>query len=57
MKENNRLRLALEEIVNPLKFLRQRAEKEGLLLNEMAYSITHDVSYLQDIARKALFQR
>lgn len=52
--ENERLRLALEEIVNPLKFMRERAEAEGLQLSGMAYSISESVSHLRDIAKRAL---
>lgn len=47
-------RNALEEIVNPLKFMRQRAEAEGMRLSGMAYEIANSVSHLQGIAKAAL---
>lgn len=49
-----KLKIALEEIANPIKFLRERAEEEGGRLNSMAHSITHEPNYLQAIARNAL---
>lgn len=47
-------RAALEEIVNPIKELSARADKQGLVLSHMAYEICNSASYLQEIARKAL---
>lgn len=49
-----RLRAALEEIVNPLKFIRERAEANGDHLSDRAYSIANDLNYVQQIARTAL---
>ena len=47
-------RAALEEIVNPLKFLKERADRNGDQLSGMAFSIVNDRHYLQNIARDAL---
>ena len=52
--EIERLRAALEEIVNPLAAMQNRARAEGRQLSGMAYSIANSVSYLQDIAKQAL---
>jgi hypothetical protein len=52
--ENERLRAALDEIVNPLAAMRRRADADGRVLSGMAYSISRDPNHLQDIARKAL---
>jgi hypothetical protein len=49
-----RLRLAIEEIVSPLKFMQERAKADGRRLSGMAYSIANDPGYLQTIARRAL---
>lgn len=48
------LREALEEIVEPVKFMKQRADAEGNQLSGMAWSIARETSYLQSIARQAL---
>lgn len=46
---------ALEEIVNPVKFMRDRAEADGRKLDgAMAYSLANDIGYLRGIARAAL---
>jgi len=50
----NIYRLALEEIVNPLKFMKERAEANGERLSGLAYQIANDVHYLQGIAKQAL---
>lgn len=53
--ENTRLREALDEIVNPIKYMQQTAQKEGLNLNgEMAITLSKEPSYLKRIAEKAL---
>lgn len=52
--EIERYRLALEEIVSPLKFMRERAEKDGMLLSAMAYQICNDPEHLKCIARQAI---
>ena len=49
-----RLREALEDVVNPLGNLKRYADKEGSQLNGMAYSIANDLSFVQELARKAL---
>jgi hypothetical protein len=46
-EEADRLREALEEIVNPLQFMQRRAEAEGNRLSGMAYSLANDVEYLR----------
>lgn len=53
-RDNARLRKALEEIVNPLPVMQERAKAEGRQLSGMAYGIANSVSYLQDIAKQAL---
>lgn len=52
--ENARLRLALEDVVNPLDNLRRYAESQGGKLNGMAYGIANNLGFVQEIARKAL---
>jgi hypothetical protein len=54
MNKHKIARAALEEIVNPIKALSVRAEKQGLVLSHMSYEICNSASYLQEIARKAL---
>ena len=53
-KEIERLRQALEDVVNPLGHLRRYAEEQGRQLNGMAYGIANDLGYVQSIARKAI---
>lgn len=46
---------ALEKIANPIKYIRQEAEKEGGALNGvMAIQISNDANYLKGIAQAAL---
>jgi chromosome segregation ATPase len=52
--EAERLTVALEEIVNPLKFMQARAEAEGARLSGMAHTIANSVEHLKGIARAAL---
>lgn len=53
--ENKRLREALEEIVNPFKYMQIRAKKEGVLINGMmAIQLEKDSAYLKSIASAAL---
>jgi hypothetical protein len=52
--EIKRLRLALDEIVNPLSYIEDRAKKDGCQLSSMAHQIANSAAHLQDIARKAL---
>lgn len=52
--EIERLTAALAEIINPIATLKERAEANGDRLSGQAYAICNSVSYLQDIARKAL---
>jgi hypothetical protein len=54
MSENKSLWEALDEIANPLTYMRKRAGAKGLRLGGMAHSIANSVGYLQGIARAAL---
>jgi hypothetical protein len=45
---------ALKDILNPVGALQREADAAGSQLNGMAYSIANSVSFLQDIARRAL---
>lgn len=47
-------RTALAEIVNPIQFMRERAEAEGSKLSPFAYELAKDPMHLQEIARLAL---
>lgn len=49
-----KFREALEEIAEPLKFMRQRAEAEGGKLDLMAWSLSKDHQFLKSIALAAL---
>lgn len=50
-----KFRSALEEIAEPIKFMRQRAEAEGGKLNgSMAVSLSEDHQFLKSIALAAL---
>lgn len=52
--EAERLRAALEEVVDPVGVLKKRAEAKGDRLSGMAYSICNEVGYLKNIAKAAL---
>lgn len=45
---------ALEDVVNPLGYLKRHAEARGSHLNGMAYQIAHDPSFAKSIAKEAL---
>lgn len=45
---------ALEDILDPLSYLRRRAEAEGNKLSGSAYAISNDIGCLKSIAREAL---
>lgn len=54
-RERDGLREALNEIANPIRYMRKTAEKEGSKLNSlMALELSNDPHYLKDIALKAL---
>ncbi|PZU75583.1 MAG: hypothetical protein DI530_15135 [Sphingomonas sp.] len=48
------MRQALEDVCNPLGYLRRKAEAEGNRLGGMAYAIANDIATVQQIARDAL---
>lgn len=52
--EIERLRAALEDVLNPMRVLERRAEAEGNRLNGTAYSIANDLGFVKSIARSAL---
>lgn len=52
--ELNRLKRALDEIENPLKYIKAGAEKEGKVVNGTAWDLCNDAHYLRSIATKAL---
>lgn len=46
---------ALERIADPVRFLQEEAEREGMVLDgTMAYQLTNDPRYLRNIAKEAL---
>ena len=45
---------ALENIAEPIKYMKKRAEREGCRLNGMAMHLSQDAEYLKDIARSAI---
>lgn len=47
-------KLALEEIVDPIKFMRERLEEGYRLNGSMAIQMADSANYLKEIARKAL---
>ena len=50
-----RLRTALEAIANPISAMRERAKREGAILNgQMAVAMSNNADYLKNIAREAL---
>lgn len=51
-----RLRAALNDVTNPLEYLRRHAEADGNKLNGMAYQIANDLHFVQKIAKDALEQ-
>lgn len=51
---NKNLLDALNDIVEPLAYMKRKADEEGLRLNGMAYGLSQDPEYLKEIARKAI---
>lgn len=51
---NRKLLGALNDITEPLAYMKRNADEEGLRLSGMAYSISQDPEYLKEIARKAI---
>ena len=51
---NQQLLEALQNIANPLRYLRREAEKEGCELNGNALHISNDPEFLKGIARAAI---
>ena len=45
---------ALEDVINPLGYLKRHAEAKGSQLNGMAYQIANDPSFAKSIAKEAL---
>lgn len=56
MSEVNKLAIeALEQIANPMKYLRDEAEKDGCILDGyMAMQLINNANFYRDIASKAL---
>lgn len=52
--EIKRLRKALEDVCNPLGYLRRLVEADGCKLGGMAYAIANDLATVKGIARAAL---
>ena len=52
--ENERLREALDEIANPVKHMRDEAERKGARLNGLAIQLANNAAFLRNIARDAL---
>jgi hypothetical protein len=54
-RERDRYREALREIINPLKYIENRAADKGLTVDyTMALKVIDDPRYLQEIAERAL---
>lgn len=54
-KENETLKLALEKIANPIKYLREDAEKEGTILDDrMVFYINNDANLYKNIISRIL---
>jgi len=51
---NRKLLDALNDITEPLAYMKRKADEEGLHLSGVAYSISQDPEYLKEIARKAI---
>lgn len=51
-----KLRQALEDVVNPIGALRRMADAEGSRLNEAASYIANDPAHIRSIAQRALEQ-
>lgn len=51
---NKKLLYALNDITEPLTYMKRKADEEGLRLSGMAYSISQDPEYLKEIAREAI---
>lgn len=49
-----RLRQALEDVTNPLEYLRRYAIRDGHELGGMAYVVANNLHFVQTIAREAL---
>jgi hypothetical protein len=52
--EVERLREALEDVVNPMRVLERQAEADGAQLNGAAYTIASSLGFVQSIARQSL---
>lgn len=50
----DRYRLALEEIADPIRFMRERLQEGYTLDGGMAIQLSNSANYLKEIARKAL---
>lgn len=53
-REIGRLILALEEIADPVKFMRKNLQEGEALDGQYAYMLSNDANHLKQIARKAL---
>ena len=54
-KQVAKLQLTLQEIVNTIKFLQQRADEQGVKLNGLfAINLAMDAGYLKGLAKQAL---
>ena len=54
-KENETLKLTLEKIANPIKYLREDVEKEGTILDDrMVFYINNDANLYKNIISRIL---
>lgn len=53
-RENTRLRSALDDVVHPLAALQKQIEAGGGRMNSNAPAIANSLTFVQDIARRAL---
>jgi hypothetical protein len=57
-RENAELRQALKHIANPLKAIKDDADRRGYTINgQMAVQLSENANYLQGVARKALSRK
>lgn len=54
VEEGDRLRGALQAIADPVEHLRREAEKDGCILNGIAYSVSRDPEWLISLAKEAI---
>ena len=55
--EANHFRKVLIRILNPIEYIKQKADSEGNILNgAMAFQIANDAEYLKSLAKEGIFK-